>query len=307
MIVGNDVSEFQGQIDWPTYKDNSNFVIIKASEGNGYIDKWFGNNRTQVRQVGLPHGFYHFARPDLGNSPQVEAEFFCKLIDGDPIREGEVLALDFEVSYNDPVNWCKAWLDAVAGHFNGLEPLIYLNQSLASNYDWTPVVNAGYGLWIAAYTGDPNNNNFNIGKFPSAAIQQWTDAQSVKGISGNVDGDCFFGDANAFGKYGYQTPAPVTPAPAPQSAEQPQTVQTNTASTEPAQTAQTSPSEPTITSQTATAEIAPTPDSAPVHGEPAPIDNSAEIKIIIQRSWSWWPFSSNFWGKNLALLRILVK
>src|ERR1700691_1661828 len=95
-IVGNDISEFQGTIDWPTYKNNSNFVIMRASQGNSYIDKEFGNNRTQARSNDIPHGFYHFANPDLGNTPHDEANFFINLIDGDPILPGEVLALDFE-------------------------------------------------------------------------------------------------------------------------------------------------------------------------------------------------------------------
>lgn len=218
MIVGNDISEFQGQVDWVTYKNNSNFVFMKASEGVGYIDKWFGNNRSKARQEGLPRGFYHFARPDLGNNAFDEARFFCNLIDGDPILEGEVLALDFEVAYNDPVNWCKAWLDDVSAHFKGIKPMIYLNQSLASNYDWSPVINEGYALWIAAYTGSPTNNNFNIGKWPSAALQQWSDNQQVPGISGNVDGDVFFGDVDQFKAYGYKKPEPVvvsTPSPEP--------------------------------------------------------------------------------------------
>jgi GH25 family lysozyme M1 (1,4-beta-N-acetylmuramidase) len=62
------------------------------------------------------------------------------------------------------------------------------------------------GLYrIASYTGDPNNNTANIGQWPFAAMQQWTDAQNVPGISGNVDGDVFFGDSNAFQQYGYHT------------------------------------------------------------------------------------------------------
>lgn len=205
-IVGNDISEFQGNIDWSTYKNNTNFVFIKSSEGSSYIDSWFGNNRKQARTLNIPHGFYHFARPDLGNSAQQEAQFFCNIIDGDPINTGELLALDFEVSYNDPVSWCKNWLDFVSNHFNGIKPLIYLNQSLAQTYDWTDIINAGYGLWIAAYTYSPTNNSMNIGKFPFAVIQQWTDKQAVPGIAGNVDGDVFFGDRNDLEKYGYALP-----------------------------------------------------------------------------------------------------
>lgn len=227
-IVGNDISEFQGQVDFSTYKNNSNFLIMKSSEGTSYIDHWFGNNRAQARYYGLPCGFYHFAKPDIGNSPEDEAKFFCALMDGDPLREGEMLVLDFEVQYFDPVGWCKRWLDYVSNHFNGVKPLMYLNQSLATSYDWQPVVDAGYGLWIAAYTYDPSNNNFQTGKWPFAAMQQWTDVQNVPGIVGNIDGDVFFGDAEAFKKYGYHAPQPVVePQVTPTTSEIPVPVTTS--------------------------------------------------------------------------------
>lgn len=223
MIVGNDISDFQGQLDWPTVKNNVNFIGMKATEGTGYIDTWFGYNREQARNLHIPRLFYAFGRPDLGNSPQTEADFFCRVIDGDPIQVGEVIALDFEVNYHDPVGWCLEWVKRVSEHFNGLKPLIYLNQSLASSYDWQPVIDFGCGLWLASYTYDPNDNTGNTGKWPFMAIQQWTDKQQVPGIQGNVDGDVFFGSEGQFMEYGYKlpvpipqpTPVPPTPAPVP--------------------------------------------------------------------------------------------
>lgn len=206
-IVGNDISNYQGQVDWKTYVKNSNFVICKSSEGTNYIDTWFGYNRTAARNAGLPRGWYHFARPDEGNSPEAEAKYFIDLMNGDPMQEGELAVLDYEVTYNDPVGWCKKWLDTVSAAL-GVKPLIYLNQSLATSYDWQPVVDAGYGLWIAAYTYDPGNNTFETGKWPFAAMQQWTDEQQVPGIAGTIDGDVFFGDKKAFQAYGYHKPQP---------------------------------------------------------------------------------------------------
>jgi GH25 family lysozyme M1 (1,4-beta-N-acetylmuramidase)/regulator of replication initiation timing len=201
MILGNDISSAQGIIDFSTYKNNTNFVIMKASEGVGFTDSRFLVNRATARSFHLPVGYYHFARPDLGNTSQNEAAFFLSTIG--QLQNGEVLALDYEVSYaGDAVAWCKGFLTEV---FNktGCKPFIYLNQS-QQNLDWAPVVSAGYALWLASYTGDPTKNTGNTGKWPTMAIQQWTDAQAVPGISGNVDGDVFFGDVDAFAKYGYQ-------------------------------------------------------------------------------------------------------
>jgi len=200
-IVGNDISEFQGQVDFDTYKSNSNFVMIKASEGVGFTDPQFLRNQAESRRVELSRGYYHFARADLGNTPQAEADYFLQTIG--QLQNGEVVALDFECSYTgNIVQWCKGFLDEVYAK-TSIKPLIYLNQSLAANNDFTDVVNAGYGLWLASYTGNPGENTGNTGKWQFMAMQQWTDGETVPGIKGAVDGDVFFGDIATFQKYGY--------------------------------------------------------------------------------------------------------
>jgi GH25 family lysozyme M1 (1,4-beta-N-acetylmuramidase) len=211
--LGNDISRWQGDVNFDTFKNNSQFVIIKSSEGNGFTDPKFTRNQAESRRVGLPLGYYHFARPDLGNTPEVEADYFLKII-GSPV-EGEVYVLDYEPASNpgDVVAWCKAFLDRVLEK-TGTKPLIYLNQSQVKSFNWQPVIDAGFGLWIAAYTFDPNKNDVEIGKWPFAAIQQWTNKQSVPGISGNVDGNVFFGTIETFKKYGYKKPI-VTPPETP--------------------------------------------------------------------------------------------
>ena len=93
-ILGNDVASFQGDINYDIYKNNTNFVICKATEGVGFIDPKFKRNQSEARRVGLPLGFYHFARPDLGNSPEAEADFFLNIV-GTP-KEGEIFILYYE-------------------------------------------------------------------------------------------------------------------------------------------------------------------------------------------------------------------
>ena len=207
MIVGQDVSSWQGDIDWNTYKNNSNFVIIRSSYGNGYTDNKFFRNRDEARRVSLPRGFYHYAYPQY-NSPEDECDWFLNLVG---VQDGESLYLDYEENWSgDKVDWCKRFLDRMSSKLNGYKGTIYLNQSLASGNDWSPLYNAGYKLWIAAYTYDPYKNNYNIGTWPEAIMQQWTNQQQVPGIIGNVDGNVFFGDVNGFKNIGYKSPPPPT-------------------------------------------------------------------------------------------------
>jgi GH25 family lysozyme M1 (1,4-beta-N-acetylmuramidase) len=205
-ILGNDIANFQGDVDYSTYKNNSNFIIFKATEGTGFKDPKFSRNQSEARNVGLALGYYHFARPDLNADANKEADFFLQTLG--EIKDGEVLVLDYEPNWHgDAVSWCKAWLDHVTEKTH-CKPLIYLNQNQLNTINWKPISDAGYGLWVAAYTGSPTNNNFVTGSWKFAAMQQWTSSQKVPGINGNVDGDVFFGDINTFKKYGYKKPAP---------------------------------------------------------------------------------------------------
>lgn len=220
--LGNDISRWQGDVNYDVFKNNTQFVIIKATEGKGFTDPKFSRNQSEARRVGLPLGYYHFARPDLKNSGRDEADYFLSVI-GSPV-EGEVYVLDYEPASNpgDVVAWCKEWLDRVLEK-TGVKSIIYLNQAQVKAFNWKPIVDAGYGLWIAAYLKtkeenfySPYHNAFEKGAWPFAAIQQWTNAQNVPGISGNVDGNVFFGDIATFKKYGYHKSAEPTPTPEPQ-------------------------------------------------------------------------------------------
>ncbi|MGH7749499.1 MAG: glycoside hydrolase family 25 protein, partial [Candidatus Dormibacteria bacterium] len=158
---------------------------------------------------GMGVGYYHFARPDLSNKPEDEATWFHQTASPEA---GEILALDFEVSYGgDIVAWCKTFLDSLSSKLNGYKPLIYLNQSLLRSHDWSSVFNAGYGLWLADY----DNSVTDVATpWPNdEAFKQFTDSAVVGGVIGKVDEDVLFGDINTFKAYGYQpsyTPTPPT-------------------------------------------------------------------------------------------------
>lgn len=205
ITLGNDISKYQGDINYDIFKNNTQFVLIKVTEGNGYTDPKFTRNQSEARRVGLLLGYYHFARPDLGNTPEAEANYFLSKI-GD-LKENEFLALDYECALQkqSDVTWCKKFLDVVFEKTK-VRPFIYLNQAQIKNFDWNEVVSGSYALWVACYTYDPNKNTFVIGEFKSAAIQQWSNKQTVPGISGGVDGNVFFGTLDILKKYGYHTP-----------------------------------------------------------------------------------------------------
>lgn len=300
MIVGNDISRWQGDVNFDVYKNNSNFLIIKTSEGIGFVDPKFLRNQREARRVGLPLGYYHFARPDLFNSPEAEAEFFLKTIG--EIREGEVLCLDYEPASNpyNVVLWCKGFLDRVFVR-TGCKAFIYLNKSQVKGFDWRVVVDANYALWLACY-----DSNIISGQWAAVAMQQRTSSQSVPGIVGNVDGNYFFGTLEQFKAYGYKkpvTPSPsVSPSPSPSSSVSPSTSPSVSTSPSLSPSPSKSPSKSPSGSESSSPSSSPSPSPSP---EPGIDYKEVVMKTceVLNKKWTW--LGKNGWKNRLAELKII--
>ena len=72
MLKGIDISHHQKGLDLS--KIDCDFVIIKATEGIGYVDECCDGFFQQGLKLGKKLGFYHFARPV--NDAVKEAQFF---------------------------------------------------------------------------------------------------------------------------------------------------------------------------------------------------------------------------------------
>lgn len=238
MIYGCDISQFQGMINWDELNSVSNFVMIRAAYGT-MPDTMFAANQAEARRVQasagpLGIGYYYYAYPTLLDAP-TSAKYFLDTVGR--LDPGEILALDLEGNVGpEPVAWALDFMQVVQ-ELVGTRPLIYLNQSEVTSYDWSALINNGNGLWLANYSGNKNLAPPS-GPWPFAAMTQWTDADTVAGISGNVDGDMFQGDITAFEAYGIQPAPPATPVstatvpPAP-AAPLPTPVPSETAATTP--------------------------------------------------------------------------
>lgn len=211
IIKGVDISSYQ-TVDFSKLKSAVDFCIMKATEGYGFVDPKFKIHQPGARNAGMLVGYYIYTRPDLGNTVQQEVDFLLKTIG--TLKDGEVIFLDYEVSYAKPVAWCKDWLDYLAKKLNGYKGLVYLNQSLLNGNDWSQVISAGYGLWLAKYdyvfpSEMPKT------KWGVCAFQQYSNREVVSGIAAPVDANAFFGDKTQYKKYGYSSavvpPTPPTP------------------------------------------------------------------------------------------------
>lgn len=204
-LNGIDISNWQRGIDLS--KVPCDFVIAKATEGIGYVDKSCDGFIQQALKLGKKIGFYHFARPTANNDPIREADYFynnCKgyFSKGIPI-------LDWEAENKHNVAYAKKWLDRVY-QLSGVKPVIYMSESVVNSYDWSSVANADYGLWVAKYRDnnpDYNYNMANAGSRPKVkwwkfyCMWQWTSTGRLNGYGGYLDCDVFYGDQSTWDAY----------------------------------------------------------------------------------------------------------
>ena len=217
VMNGIDISNWQAGINLSNIAFD--FLIARATEGIGCVDKYCDGYIQQAIKLGKPFGFYHFARPT--NDPIREADFFysnCRGYFGKGIP-----ILDWESGNTSKVTWAKKWLDRVY-QLSGVKPVIYMSESVVNSYDWSSVANADYGLWVAKYRDnnpDYNYNMSNAGSRPRVkwwkfyCMWQWTSTGRLSGYNGNLDCNVFYGDQSTWDAYAGKSTSTVKPQPKP--------------------------------------------------------------------------------------------
>lgn len=201
-------------------------IIIKATEGTGYINPTFKTQAAQTLAAGKKLGLYHFIHTAATGSAQ--ADYFVANIK--PYIGKALLVLDFEsttgsnVRTDAMVAQGKAFLDRVYA-LTSVRPVVYTNTDFEQHLDWSAVVKGNYGLWIAQYnttspiTGfKPRTYTYKLVHWPSLTMFQYHDNTHISGYSGGLDASIFYGDRATWDKYaaanGKPVPAPSKPAPA---------------------------------------------------------------------------------------------
>ena len=208
MQNGIDISNHQGKMDLAAVlkQTATDFVICKATEGTGFIDKYCDKFMVIAQNAKKQIGFYHFARPEY-NTARAEADFFVRQTKG-YFNKG-IPVLDWESAGKSNVKWAKEWLDRVYS-VTGVKPVIYMSESVVNAYNWKAVAEAGYGLWVARYRDYNIDRNYDMstcGKKPVVKwwsfymMWQWTSVGRLNGYSGNLDCNAFYGDRAAWDAY----------------------------------------------------------------------------------------------------------
>jgi hypothetical protein len=165
------------------------FVIVKATQGTGYVNPFFNQDVAAAKAAGFAIGAYLM---DQGNDDVAAEEAMFKRVAG-PIPQ-----------FND--DELPMGSTAYAQHCSQLvaqnpAALDYLNQNEENN-GFPP----GAGYWEANYNNAPGITN------KPALMHQFSNVGQVAGIQGDVDLNAWLGSeqqfANAFAYAGNPTPLP---------------------------------------------------------------------------------------------------
>lgn len=159
-MIGIDVSNWQTGLSLEKNKDYLDFVIMKATEGVGFIDKSFADFAVQSTKLGLLQGCYHFARPDLHGTTSMmeeEAEHFVNVVEQHGLLGKAILVLDWETEPIDREDLILAWLNKVV-KLTGIRPFIYGSRSKLASATFKNLIK-DWPIWIAAW---PDTNDRKI-------------------------------------------------------------------------------------------------------------------------------------------------
>lgn len=196
-LNGIDISGWQEGIDLSAVA--ADFVIMKATQGTGFVNKDFTRQYKQAKENGKLLGCYHYAE---GGDYVAEANHFLDVV-GNRVGEA-ILCLDWEGQDNptfgqNDFDWVKGFCDYVSFK-TGVKPLVYIQKSAMERIDGI----GDYGLWIAQY---PNYTPTGYQKTPwnegayACAIRQYSSVGQISGYNGKLDLNKFYGNANDWKKY----------------------------------------------------------------------------------------------------------
>lgn len=149
MLHGIDISSYQSE----TYATTGlAFVVVKRTEGTGYVNPKASAQVAHGRAHGLLIGHYHY--PHIHDDPAADADYFLSHLGAD-LHAGDFLALDWEWYGQAGVTAAQAdafkdqWLARVEAKAPGHQTGLYSDRSNWLNVDRNS--NAGDFLWIADY------------------------------------------------------------------------------------------------------------------------------------------------------------
>lgn len=198
MIKGIDISHWNHPDVIRQNRDKIDFVMMKASEGRSYADRTAPKFAEEALAMDKLIGFYHYARPESGSTPEQEAQNFLSRIRSYVDAHKCVMALDWEgKAHKCSIDWAIRWLDYIR-NVTGVSPMFYTSQSELSKYG--KIAEKDYGLWVAKWIKGATLDKIPESRPDKHAWSVWAIWQYSNG-NGYLDYDVFNGNRKQFKKY----------------------------------------------------------------------------------------------------------
>lgn len=189
---GIDVSQWQGDINWPAVKNSGiKFAMIRTGFGRNepnQTDKKFYQNIKGAQSVGIETGVYHYCYAVSAQDAVNEADFCLSIIKGYKLSYPVVLDIEddsmIHLGNRELTEIVKAFCNRIekAGYY----ACVYCNPNWINNYLYKNELFPRYDLWLAHWEiAAPSCN---------CGIWQHTSTGKVPGINGYVDLDYSYKD-----------------------------------------------------------------------------------------------------------------
>lgn len=188
-VVGIDVSEHQGVINWDQVKASGtvDFVLIRCGYGQNYTsqdDVYWQRNVSECERLGIPYGVYLYSYAKTTAEAESEAAHVLRLIAGKNLSYP--VYYDMEDKRTIGSNYAaiaQTFCNAISSA--GYEVGVYASLSWWNDYLTDPVFD-NWDRWVAQW----NSTCDYQGEY---SLWQYTSQGSVPGISGNVDMNYWMG------------------------------------------------------------------------------------------------------------------
>ena len=183
-VVGFDISQFQGNINWKEIDSVEHlvplqFVFIRATAGNNKVDSKFKENWKNAKEHNFIRGAYHYYRPNENSIEQ--ANNFIKTV---KLQKGDFPpVLDIEqLPKNQSIDSLKVglkrFLKKIDEHYK-VKPIIYTGEKYYTSFLKEEF--SEYTFWVANY-------NFWVEDIKDDWLfWQFSEKASIDGISEKVD------------------------------------------------------------------------------------------------------------------------
>ena len=192
-LDGIDISKWQGDINLS--KVPCDFVIVKATQANKYVNPYFNKKVDEALALNKLVGVYHYCASGVG--AKAEAEHFVNTIK--PYLGKVLLCIDWEGDSNPKFGDASYVLDILDYVYNltKIKPLIYQSKSVCRTSGMDKIA-AKYDLWCAQYASNnpqigyrktPWTDNKGFGPWKTVYIYQYSSKGQLTGYNGTLDLD----------------------------------------------------------------------------------------------------------------------